>query len=172
MPLGSLDWLDQTLSEAGTEIKPIAAVLDKATDILYSSFSADASADLLVRQKSRFVDHLLRHCFEQFFDDSQRETICLLAVGGYGRNELLPASDIDLLLLLDKKPDKDLQQDISSFLTFLWDIGLEVGASVRTLKDCVSEGRNDVTVMTNMIDARRITGDQALYDKFEQAIST
>ena len=171
MPLSSLEWLDEILVEAGTEIKPIADALNKATDLLNNSFTPDASADLLVRQKSNFVDHVLRHCFKQFFDDAERDKINLLAVGGYGRSELLPGSDIDLLLLLQRKPSKQLQQTISSFLTFLWDIGLEVGASVRTVKECVSEGRIDVTVMTNMIDARRITGNPELFDKFEQAIS-
>ena len=171
MPLSSLDWLDKTLSEAGTQIKPIADALTKATDLLNESFTPDASADLLVRQKSNFVDHVLTHCFAQFFEQTEQEICALLAVGGYGRAELLPASDIDLMLLLDKKPSKNLEQNISAFLTFLWDIGLEVGASVRTVKDCVNEGRNDVTVMTNMIESRLITGNQKLYDKYQRAIS-
>ncbi|MDH3447034.1 MAG: [protein-PII] uridylyltransferase, partial [Gammaproteobacteria bacterium] len=91
--------------------------------------------------------------------------------GGYGRSELLPGSDIDLMILLEKNATKDQQQRISAFLTFLWDIGLEVGHSVRTIRDCVRQGRVDVTVMTNMIESRLIYGSEKLYEKFQQAIS-
>ncbi len=171
MPLSLLDWLDKILAEAGTNIKPISAALKKATDLLYQSFTPESSADLLVRQRSNVVDHILIHCFRQFIPAQKNNISALLAVGGYGRAELLPASDIDLMLLLSKKPDKQLEEKISAFLTFLWDIGLEVGASVRTLKDCVVEGKNDVTVMTNMIESRLITGDETLYEKYEKAIS-
>lgn len=171
MPLSSLNWLDEILHKSGTEIKPIADALNLATELLYESFTADASADLLVRQKARFVDRILTHCFATYMGDSANNTCALLAVGGYGRGELLPASDIDLSILLNKKPSKELEDKISVFLTFLWDIGLEVGSSVRTLKDCVFEGKNDVTVMTNMIESRLITGDTTLYEKYKQAIS-
>jgi [protein-PII] uridylyltransferase len=92
-------------------------------------------------------------------------------VGGYGRRELLPGSDIDLMVLLGKKPDKALKEDLSKFLTFLWDIGLEVGHSVRTVKDCIREGKADVTVMTNMIESRLICGSKDLYEKFQKAIA-
>ena len=171
MPLSSLNWLDETLANAGTEIKPIADALKKATDLLNQSFTPESSADLLVRQRSNVVDQILTHCFDQFMGGQDKELSTLLAVGGYGRAELLPASDIDLMLLISKRPGKELESKISTFLTFLWDIGLEVGASVRTLKDCVEEGKNDVTVMTNMIESRLITGDTGLYNKFLKAIS-
>jgi len=171
MPLSDLQWLEDILEHAGTDIKPIADALTRATGLLYDSFTPNAMADILVRQKSNFVDRVLIHCFDQFFKTSEQNHPSLLAVGGYGRAELLPASDIDLLILLSKKPSKALEQQIAAFLTFLWDIGLEVGASVRTLKDCVNEGRHDVTVMTNMIESRLITGEDALYKKYKDAIS-
>lgn len=171
MPLTSLDWLDTTLQQAGDQIKPIADALSKATQLLYDSFTPDASTDLLVRQRSRFVDRILTHCYQQFLPSSDSNSIALLAVGGYGRDELLPGSDIDLMLLLDKNPSQQLEQQLSTLLTFLWDIGLEVGASVRTLEDCMNEGKNDVTVMTNMIESRLITGNQNLYEKFQRTIS-
>ncbi len=171
MPLHSTQDLQRLLKQAGTEVKPIAEALQQATDLLYQSFTPEAPADLLVRQKSDFVDQVLTHCFDEFFGNPCQDSVSLLAVGGYGRAELLPASDIDLLLLLAKPPSKALQEKISRFLTFLWDIGLEVGSSVRTLKECAREGKNDVTVITNMIESRLITGDEKLYQKFEYAIS-
>ncbi len=170
MPLRDLDWLDDTLARAGRDIPTLSAALKKATELLYDAFTPDADADLLVRQKARFVDRVLTHCWQQFLGDSEAEA-ALLAVGGYGRCELLPASDIDLLILLVKKPDKALQEQISRFLTFLWDIGLEVGSSVRSLRDCAKEGKSDVTVITNMIESRLITGSEPLYRRFEKAIS-
>ena len=171
MSLASFEWLDDILADAGTQVTPIADALKKATDILYQSFTPQANADLLVRQKSNFVDQVLRHCYAQFMGQEDANTCALLAVGGYGRAELLPASDIDLLLLLSRKPDKALEEKISRLLTFLWDIGLEVGASVRTLKDCIQEGKHDVTIMTNMIESRLITGNEPLYEKFQKAIA-
>ena len=170
MPLNELDWLDDTLSRAGRDVAPISEALKKATELLYDSFTPSADADLLVRQKARFVDRVLIHCWKEFLGDSD-DGRALLAVGGYGRCELLPASDIDLLILLAKKPDKPLQERIAQFLTFLWDIGLEVGSSVRTLRDCAREGKSDVTVITNMIESRLITGSEVLYQRFEKAIS-
>ncbi len=171
MPLSSLNWLDEILENAGTQIEPLAGALDKTTQILFDSFTPEATADLLVRQKSQVVDRVLTHCYQQFFSSVDKEPVALLAVGGYGRGELLPGSDIDLMLLLKKVPSKQLQQKISALVTLLWDIGLEVGSSVRTLKDCVKEGRNDVTVMTNMIESRLISGNQELYENYKKAIS-
>jgi [protein-PII] uridylyltransferase len=75
------------------------------------------------------------------------------------------------MILLDKKPGKALAEQLSTFLTFLWDIGLEVGHSVRTVKDCVREGKADVTVITNMIESRFIYGNGDLYNKFQKAIA-
>ena len=171
MPLSNLDWLDEILEKAGTDVQPLADALNRVTNLLYDAFTPEATADLLVRQKSRFVDHILTHCFKQYFAQENKQPLALLAVGGYGRAELLPASDIDLLILLEKKPDKNLKTQISTFLTFLWDIGLEVGSSVRTVRDCVNEGRHDVTIMTNMIESRLITGSEPLYEKYKAAIA-
>jgi len=171
MPLSSLDWLDEILANAGKQIAPISKAIASATQTLNEAFTPDATADLLVRQKCRVVDRVLAHCFEQFLAPQDGQHIALLAVGGYGRGELLPASDIDLLLLLSRKPRAEEEKHLSEFLTFLWDIGLEVGSSVRTLRDCINEGNRDITIMTNMIESRLITGDQALYERFEKAIS-
>ena len=113
---------------------------------------------------------MLEFCFRHFIGDRSLCNCCLVAVGGYGRSELMPGSDIDLMLLLEKKAGKAQEQQISAFLTFLWDIGLEVGHSVRTIRDCVRQGKTDITVMTNMIESRPICGSERLYEKFQKAI--
>lgn len=88
--------------------------------------------------------------------------IALVAVGGYGREELNPASDIDLLLLLDHATYTAIRPFAETFLRFLWDIGLTVGHSVRSIRDCLSDARTDVTIMTNLMEARLLAGDEGL----------
>ncbi|WP_297445830.1 [protein-PII] uridylyltransferase [Acidiferrobacter sp.] len=89
-------------------------------------------------------------------------SMALVAVGGYGRSELHPASDIDLLLLQDSPQYAKTRAFAEPFLRFLWDIGLTVGHSVRSRHDCLQVARSDVTVMTNLMEARLLIGDEAL----------
>ena len=150
----------------------IAAGLKAARERIFQQFDEGAPAAQLIHDMSTQIDQVLEVCFSQFIDWEGRQRCSLVAVGGYGRSELLPGSDIDLMILLERKPDGKRQEQLSSFLTFLWDIGLEVGHSVRSVRDCVREGKADVTVMTTMIESRLIVGDEKLYDKFQDAISS
>ncbi|MCF8191562.1 MAG: bifunctional uridylyltransferase/uridylyl-removing protein, partial [Burkholderiales bacterium] len=93
----------------------------------------------------------------------------LAAVGGYGRRELFPCSDIDLLLLLDAPVGPDEQPLLDRLVGALWDIGLEVGHSVRTAHECLEAARNDITIATNLLEARWLAGDPQLFRRFEQA---
>ena len=94
----------------------------------------------------------------------------LAAVGGFGRGELYPYSDVDVLVLLpdDQSPETDvaLKSRIESFIGSCWDAGLEIGSSVRTLSECLSEAENDVTVQTSLLEARLITGNAVLFSEF------
>lgn len=163
-------YLERAKSPQGMQVTPIIEGLRETSRQIYEDFDQGVEIDVLVRHKAELIDQVSRACMAQFIT-SHKPELCLLAVGGYGRSELLPGSDIDIMLLLEKKPGKALEEQISSFLTFLWDIGLEVGHSVRTIKDCVREGKADVTVMTNMIESRLLQGSEHLYAKFQQAIS-
>jgi [protein-PII] uridylyltransferase len=89
-------------------------------------------------------------------------TLALIAVGGYGRGELYPKSDIDLLILLDQEPDDALQHQLHELIALLWDIGLEVGHSIRTIEHCIIES-NDITVQTNLLEARLLCGNLPLF---------
>ncbi|CAM5394612.1 Bifunctional uridylyltransferase/uridylyl-removing enzyme [Stutzerimonas stutzeri] len=91
--------------------------------------------------------------------------IALVAVGGYGRGELHPYSDIDLLILLDDSDHEIFRESIEGFLTLLWDIGLEVGQSVRSIAECAEEARADLTVITNLMESRTIAGPEHLRKK-------
>ena len=163
--------LEQAKSGGQLQAIEIAAGLEAARQRIYHQFDDGVAADRLIHEASAQIDRILEVCFTQFIDQGKR-SCSLIAVGGYGRSELLPGSDIDLMILLERKPDRAQQDQLSSFLTFLWDIGLEVGHSVRTIRDCVREGKADITVITTMIESRLITGSSELYDKFQQAIGS
>jgi [protein-PII] uridylyltransferase len=89
-------------------------------------------------------------------------SMALMAVGGYGRGELFPYSDVDVLIVIKAPPGDEQRAQIERFVGALWDIGMELGHSVRTLAECVSEADNDVTVQTALIEARYITGSRGL----------
>ncbi len=164
-------YLQQAKIPTGMQASAVIEGLKKVNQSIDDDFDKGIEIDQLVQAKADVIDVVLNNCMTEFIKPQKRNQLCLIAVGGYGRGELLPGSDIDLMLLLEKKPGKDLEEAISAFLTFLWDIGLEVGHSVRTIKDCIREGKADVTVMTNMIESRLLHGSEDLYRKFEQAIA-
>jgi [protein-PII] uridylyltransferase len=123
-----------------------------------------------LHQLSGATDDVLRRLWtEADFDPS----CALLAVGGYGRSELFPYSDVDVLLLLPDwaSPDTDtlLKTRIENFISACWDAGLEIGSSVRTVAECVAEAGNDVTIQTSLLESRLITGDGKLYKRFLKA---
>lgn len=115
------------------------------------------------------VDQLLTQAWDlhraQFTD---LKDIALVAVGGYGRGELHPASDIDLMILMDRQTD-EIKRFIETFIQFLWDMGLEVGHSTRSIQDCVREAKADITVATNLMESRLLTVDTALFNRMKQA---
>ena len=91
-------------------------------------------------------------------------SLTLVAVGGYGRGELHPASDVDILILVSPEALDALQEQIGQFVTFLFDLGLDLGHSVRTLDECIAAARDDVTVMTNLLETRHLAGDPGLVE--------
>ncbi len=86
--------------------------------------------------------------------------------GRFGRAELAPSSDVDILILLPTEPDPDLELRLERFIGMAWDLGLEIGSSVRTVEQCVDEARQDVTVQTSLLEARRLFGSSALFEQF------
>lgn len=90
-------------------------------------------------------------------------THALIAVGGYGRGELFPHSDIDILVLLGNKPDNPLNKQLESFIQQLWSLGLTIGHSIRTVDECIENAEKDITIQTSLLDARFITGNRALF---------
>ena len=97
----------------------------------------------------------------------------LIAVGGYGRGELFPSSDVDVLVLLPDsviaEESPDLKAKLEAFIGSCWDSGLEIGSSVRNLKDCIDESEKDITVKTSLLESRLLAGNQNLYQQFQQS---
>jgi [protein-PII] uridylyltransferase len=136
---------------------------------LKQRFADDEPVEALVRDRAKMVDIVLRSAWELHAGKSSGE-IALIAVGGYGRGELHPCSDIDVMILLPKSEGIDGHEGIERFLTFLWDIGLEVGHSVRTIDDCQRESGSDVSVATTLIEARLLAGPDFLFQAMRRAL--
>ena len=124
-----------------------------------------------LRKLSHLADELLRNLW---LLAEIPDTLCLVAVGGFGRGKLFPYSDIDVLVLLPDETDLDtdptLREKVEHFIGFCWDAGLEVGSSVRTIAQCMSEASADVTVQTALLESRSVTGAALLYQQFQTAL--
>lgn len=128
---------------------------------LFGLFNDGAPADVLVHARAQLIDEVLREIWERHVGAA--DGIALVAVGGYGRGELLPYSDIDLLVLHTPEALKEHSARLEPFFTFLWDIGLEVGSSVRTADECARIAAEDLTVITNLLESRLLIGDATLH---------
>ena len=137
---------------------------------LKQQFEADKDIVQLVKQRATYVDEAIQSLWVQnvgIFD-----SISLIAVGGYGRGELHPYSDVDLLLLIDDSLLEQPLESISLFLTQLWDVGLEIGHSVRTLEQCQELAQHDITIATNLLEARFLSGSPKLFESLQKLTVT
>jgi [protein-PII] uridylyltransferase len=135
--------------------------LRRGQEYLAECFAMGAPIKSLVYKRAWFIDQLLSQAWR--LKEMDNAELALVAVGGYGRGELHPCSDIDLTILRSSRHARAKARGIEQFLTFLWDIGLEVGSSVRTLQDCVREAKADITVATNLMESRLLCGNADLY---------
>jgi len=164
----------QFQAELALKASPIAAfkkAIRRAHDALNARFRAGRDVRRLVEDRAWFVDQILREAWDRLSWSADAD-IALLAVGGYGRGELHPYSDIDLLILLDSNDHETFREPIERFLTLLWDIGLEVGQSVRSVDECAEEARADLTVVTNLMESRTIAGPERLRQRMQAVTST
>lgn len=154
-----------SLPRAGPDPRRWRETLRSGREAIHHAFdSRVATRDLLMRHR-RLVDEMLLSLWSAV---DLPCTASLVAVGGYGRGELFPYSDVDVLILLKEDADAATQTVIEQLVGLFWDIGLEVGHSVRTVAECLQEAQRDVTVQTNLLEARYLCGERSLYRHFEQ----
>jgi [protein-PII] uridylyltransferase len=161
------DTFERVLASCSDPLVQFRKSLQETDQIQREQFKSGIKAAVLVPQRALIIDKLLVRAWLRFFQEEDEE-IALVAVGGYGRGELHPYSDIDLLVLLNPGTHTKYQHQIETFLTFLWDIGLNVGHSVRTVDECVQLAKDDITIATNLMESRPLTGSQKLFVEMQE----
>jgi [protein-PII] uridylyltransferase len=149
-------------SASGSLIGVYKEAIKQGADLLADKFHDGADVADLVHARADLIDGMLKRAWEAHLPDGSHAA--LVAVGGYGRGELHPASDVDVLILTRESP-ATLAHALEPFVMFLWDIGLEVGHSVRNVEQCIEEARANVTVVTNLVESRALAGDQELFEE-------
>ena len=144
--------------------------LEAADKVLDTRFRNQENIKMIIRRRAWVLDQLLGWMWNQL-GCSRSPDMALMAVGGYGRAELHPKSDIDLLILLRDDNADDFREDLENFVTQLWDVGFEVGHSVRSLQECVELAREDITIATNLMEARTIAGCPGLGEEMLERTS-
>lgn len=144
------------------------ARLQQGQRALRDAFQADADGRAMLHGRAELVDAILRDLWRRC---GAAGGLALVAVGGYGRGELYPYSDVDLLILLPAcAPDGEAQTAIERLVGFLWDIGLEIGHSVRSVEACLEEAERDITVQTTLLEARLLCGNPEIYSEFTRRL--
>ena len=169
-PWPFLSRLPVALAEAAGQPTAYRELLRQAHEDLKTRFFADESVEILVHARAQLVDAVLREACRVKLG-AQCAEWALVAVGGYGRGELHPCSDIDLLLLVPARLENAGRGLVEQLIAFLWDIGLEVGHSVRTVDECAQESAADVGVMTTLLEARLLSGNADLLAQMRVALS-
>jgi [protein-PII] uridylyltransferase len=132
---------------------------------IIADYEADHRPERLLKRICQNTDQILAQAWREF---SMPASAALVAVGGYGRGELFPHSDVDVLILLKQAPDAALREKLEQLVQLLWDLGLEIGHSIRTVDECLTESAADITVQTSLLEARLITGSKKLFAELSE----
>jgi len=145
----------------------VRSLLQAGRSELRTAFLASGKAPKLLQDHARLIDRVLRSLW---LGAGMPGNAALVAVGGYGRGQLYPASDIDILILIGVEPSAQERERLEKLVGLFWDAGLEVGHSVRTIDACVEMARGDITVQTTLLEARFVCGSRAQYRKLNTAM--
>jgi [protein-PII] uridylyltransferase len=132
-------------------------------------YLGEGDAPRLLRERCRLIDAVLSDLWHEL---DLPAALALVAVGGYGRGELYPASDVDLLLLLPAPPDSTLTTQLERAVTVFYDMGLEIAPSVRTVAECAQAAADDLTIQTALLEARLVVGSEELFHELSAKLAT
>ena len=144
-----------------TLVSQLRRDLGETAGVIGQQFNPSAPVTPLLEQRCAAVDKTLTQLWRAC--DLDETNTALIAVGGYGRGELFPSSDVDVLILLGQL-DKSVDAQLSVFVSSLWDLGLKIGHSVRSIDECLALAADDITVMTTLLETRLLTGPATIYD--------
>jgi [protein-PII] uridylyltransferase len=159
--LFNIEEFTSSLGNSDSTLQHYKQALKAGNEYLIEQFESGESVKDILYRRAWLIDQLLSSTWRSTITSAD---VSLIAVGGYGRAELHPGSDIDLLILTPPHINTKLKREIEEILAFFWDIGLEVGHSVRSVKECVSAAKADITVATNLMEARLIVGSKDYFN--------
>jgi [protein-PII] uridylyltransferase len=136
-------------------------------EALRRAYLDTGNAATLLQEHTALVDRVL---VQAWHDAGVQDKLALVAVGGFGRGEMYPASDVDILVLVPDDDETSVHQGVESLIGLCWDIGLELGHSVRCIAHCLEEANRDITVETTLLESRFLAGDRVLYDRLAAAL--
>ena len=151
-----------------TELSQLKKLYEEKFTHYCERFLKNHNSQAYLRNQTLLVDRLLINVWQNLSID---KNIVLVAVGGYGRKELFPFSDVDILIVFEKKITVNDQEAISQFITNCWDLGLKIGHSVRNIKQTKQEFNADISTATNLIESRFLIGSSIVFHKMNQAIN-
>ncbi|WP_020681915.1 [protein-PII] uridylyltransferase [Marinobacterium rhizophilum] len=170
-PLLDVAAFHRALGEARSAIPIFKKTIRDAQERMHQRFRDGEDIRKLIYGRAWIIDQVLCAAWN-LFEWPDEEQIALVAVGGYGRGELHPHSDVDILILFNGIEAETAQDSISGFLTLLWDMSLDIGSSVRSVDECYEEARNDITIATNLLESRTLVGNPQLQlDTYERVTS-
>jgi [protein-PII] uridylyltransferase len=156
------------LPQASTApVETLRTVLQQSRRALQQEYLQRANPARLLRAQTHVIDDALRKLWAAH---PPAKHAALVATGGYGRGEQFPCSDVDVLILLGREPVGAEREGLERFIGLLWDVGLEVGHSVRTIEACVAAARSDITIETTQLESRLLAGNARLYGRFTKAM--
>src|SRR5215468_4987785 len=156
--------------DRGAFATPLKAALTSGHAEIRRRFEATGDGSAVMREQCFLIDQLIRALFDLVTGEvyplpnpTSGEKLAIIATGGYGRGELAPYSDIDLLFLLPYKRTPHTEQVVEYLLYLLWDLGLKIGQATRSVDECLRQAKADLTIRTGLLEARYLWGEQALF---------
>jgi [protein-PII] uridylyltransferase len=161
--------------DRGPFLAPLRAALTAGRVEIRRRFEATGDGSAAIGEHCFLIDQLIRALYDPITQQiyplpnpTAGERLAIVAVGGYGRGELAPYSDIDLLFLLPYKRTPHTEQVVEYVLYLLWDLGLKIGHATRSVEECLRQAKADLTIRTALLEARYLWGEQALFDELKR----